>query len=175
MASTTLMDITEEQDRIEKLLVELSEESGGEITEEIAELIAEAAAVEMERDQKLDNYIHMMRRIEAEKEILKERSKVLGARAKSREAIIQSMKSRILINMQLTGRKVIEGDLWTIKIQNNPAAPFIIDDIPIEEIPEQFVTRDPQLNTGYLKKFIKAGGETDFARFGERGQHIRIR
>lgn len=126
-------------------------------------------------DDKLENYAKIIKNFESDIEGLKAEEARLSAKRKAMENSIKTMKERMMIAMQQTGRLDIKTSLFSFKVQKNPAS-VVMDEAYIENIPEQFlIQQDPKIDRKAIKAAIEAGFDLEGIAHLERTESIRIR
>lgn len=123
-------------------------------------------------DDKVEGWCKVIKNLDAEAKALKEESKRLQGRQKTIENNIDRMKSALMESLKATG-KTEAGGLLKAKIQKNGGLlPVIVDDV---EIPEEFQKVTIEANKEAIRDALEQGKELSFARYGERGESIRIK
>lgn len=176
-ASQTLLDIMVTIDDLERRIEEILESNGGEVTEEVDVLFDELAASELEGSGKLDRYAWVMRRLLGEAEIIKERAAALYARGKTKENTVDRMKRRVQIYLDARGITKVEGDDWTVSVQNNGGLlPLILaEGVDMRDVPGRFQKHIVDFDKDAIRTALGAGEELPFASLGERGRGIRMK
>ena len=65
--------------------------------------------------------------------------------------------------MKAVGKKKIETDLFTFRIQRNPAS-VVMDEAYLENIPKEYlIPQEPKLDRAKIREDLKAGKELEFA------------
>ena len=124
---------------------------------------------------KFENYCKVIRNIENNIAGLKAEEDRMSARRKAMENNIKAMKTRMLDAMVTTDTKKIDGELFTISRQKNPAA-VVMDVNYIEDVPEKYlIEQDPKIDKKKLAEDLKAGVELDGIAHLEQGEGIRIK
>ena len=123
-------------------------------------------------DDKAEGWCKYIKNTEAEAKALKEEGKRLMDRAKALENHANRMKDTLFQSMKQVG-KTEAGGLLKAKIQKNGGLlPVIVDDV---EIPEEFQKVTIEANKEKIRDALEQGKELSFARYGERGESIRIK
>lgn len=172
----SLLDLNNEMQALDDLL----EEMGGDISEEsvatyVNELFGEISAA---IDEKVDSYVGLIRQKELVASLRKSEAERLaqGARTESNRA--QWLKDRLMLVMEMRGLKKA-GKVRTASICGNGGKlPLDIDEIAMlnpKELPPQFQRVKIELDTEAVRKHLEAGGTLEWARYGERGQHLRLK
>ena len=158
-----LYELTEAYKMLEDLIM-----SGEDYTQALNEI---NDAIEV----KADGYARIMKNFEAEADAIGAEITRLKERKSALEANIQKLKDNLQEAMIATGKRKFKTDLFTFNIQKNGGAEPVIVDIPIEDLPDDFVIvlEKPDLNS--IRKYIKETGDITFAHFGERGESLRIK
>ena len=123
-------------------------------------------------DSKTEGWCKCIKNTEAEAKALKSEGKRLMDRAKVLENHANKMKNTLLQSMKSVGRTEA-GGLLKAKIQKNGGLlPVIVDDV---EIPEEYQKITIEANNEKIRDALDQGKELSFARYGERGESIRIK
>ena len=123
-------------------------------------------------DDKAEGWCKYIKNIDAEAKAVKEEAQRLMARAKALENHRDRMKETLLQSMKMIG-KTEAGGLLKAKIQKNGGLlPVIVDDV---EIPEEFQKVTIEANKEKIRDALEQGKELSFARYGERGESIKIK
>lgn len=123
-------------------------------------------------DDKAECWCKYIKNVDAEAKAVKEEAQRLMARAKALENHRDRMKNTLYQSMKQVG-KTEAGGLLKAKIQKNGGLlPVIVDDV---EIPEEFQKVTIEANKEKIRDALEQGKELSFARYGERGESIRIK
>ena len=123
-------------------------------------------------DDKVEGWCKVIKNLDAEAKALKEEAKRLQGRQKTIENNIDRMKAALMESLKATG-KIEAGGLLKAKIQKNGGLlPVIVDDV---EIPEEYQKITIEANKEAIRDALDQGKELSFARYGERGESIRIK
>lgn len=152
------------------------EESVGEITPEIEALMDELIASTDAVNSKIDAYGHVIDRATKDAATIKERMAHLAARRKAAESKVRGLKQRMQYMMQQRGVNKIEGKYYTFARQNNGGQlPLLVDEVDPLELDDRFQTTTVALDKSEVRRALDAGEEIEWARYGERGESIRLR
>jgi hypothetical protein len=113
-ATLRLYEITEMRARLDIWL----EESEGELTPALEQLLAELDA---KADEKVERIGLYLRELAAHAKALAEEEARLAARRQARERAIASLKAYLLSHMEQLGKTKVNGLLCTVAIQKNSA------------------------------------------------------
>ena len=123
-------------------------------------------------DDKAEGWCKYIKNVDAEAKAVKEEAQRLMARAKALENHRDKMKNTLYQSMKMVG-KTEAGGLLKAKIQKNGGLlPVIVDDV---EIPEEYQKITIEANKEAIRDALDQGKELSFARYGERGESIRIK
>lgn len=157
---------------------ELIEELGGDISHPDVELAVTEWFAELSYDEgaKLDNWIGYIRQLEMEAAVAKSESDQFARKAKTREQRIAFLKHRMKLHLELGGRKEVTTPTGRrVYIQTNSSSGLIYaDDLNLDQVPEEFVVVRREVHENSVKAALKEGRQLEFARFAERGSHLRI-
>lgn len=195
-AGRTLWEIGSDLEALEALLMEV----GGDVTDEEAEKAIDAWLEETREAeaQKLDRYGALIRTLEARAEIQEKEAARLMERAQVNRNAVKRLKDRLLMHLELTGRTKADGHLYSFTVAKNggklpletdPVDPMDVEprfrraslvlmaptEETLEALREQCKRLDVTLDTEAVRDALDAGEPVPFARYGERGKHLRIK
>lgn len=151
----TLYQLQEEY----RLLLELAEDP--EVDTEIIADTLEALGGDIE--EKAIGYGKVIKELESDAERLKAEEARLNERRKRIENNVFYMKQKLQLGMEAVGKKKIETDLFTFRIQKNPAS-VVMDETYIENLPEEYlIPQSPKVDRAKIREDLKAGKELEFA------------
>lgn len=131
-------------------------------------------AVSGELDVKCDSYVVIIKKLEAQVEMIDTELIRLEKNKTALTGNIKRMKSSVLDAIQLTGQRKMETDHFKLSIvKNGGKQPMEVDEI--EKIPQDYLTMKPVANMEKIRQELEGGGQLDFARLKERGEHLGIR
>ncbi len=169
-----LYEISQEWQELERLLME----SGGELTEELEELLGELMTAEVD---KIGGYLMVRANFKMLAEGAKAEADRLARKSKTALASIKRMEERLADYMESTGKDSIEHALGKVRLQYASQAPFVMD-VKTEELPLDFTTERTivDANKDALKLYLKSDSQKDretveaYCHFGEKSKFIRI-
>ena len=127
-----------------------------------------------ELDVKCDSYVVMIRQLEAQVEMIDAELIRLEKNKSALTNNIKRMKSAVLDTIQMTGSRKMVTDHFKLSIvKNGGKQPMEVDEI--EKIPQDYLTMKPVANMEKIRQELEGGGQLDFARLKERGEHLGIR
>lgn len=126
-------------------------ENADEITEEMQEM---ADNLNVEIEEKCDNYAKMIRNLEADVEAYKNQEKIFNEKRKSAENKVKWLKQNLQASMEQTGRKKVKTDLFSFNIQKNAPSLEITDE---KNIDDSYYVIERKLNKKELLNDIKEG------------------
>jgi hypothetical protein len=131
-------------------------------------------AVSGELDVKCDSYVVIIKKLEAQVEMIDTELIRLEKNKTALTGNIKRMKSSVLDAIQLTGQRKMETDHFKLSIvKNGGKQPMEVDEI--EKIPQAYISMKPVADIEKIRKELEAGGELEFARLKPRGEHLGIR
>ena len=132
-------------------------------------------AIEGELDEKAENYGRIIRNLEAEAEAIRTEVDRLSRRRKTIDNNIDSLKKRLQLSMELTGKDSIDTPLFKFRIQKN--APSVVVDLDdLQDMPMEYLTyHEPTVNKAAIKDALKAGLDLRGIAHLEQSQSLRIR
>lgn len=126
-------------------------ENADEITEEMQEM---ANNLNVEIEEKCDNYAKMIRNLEADVEAYKNQEKIFNEKRKVAENKVKWLKQNLQASMELQGRKKVKTDLFSFNIQKNAPSLEITDE---KNIDDSYYVIERKLNKRELLSDIKEG------------------
>ena len=127
-----------------------------------------------ELDVKCDSYVVMIRQLEAQVEMIDAELIRLEKNKSALTNNIKRMKAAVLDTIQMTGSRKMVTDHFKLSIvKNGGKQPMEVDEI--EKIPQDYLTMKPVANMEKIRQELEGGGQLDFARLKERGEHLGIR
>lgn len=126
-------------------------ENADEITDEMQEM---ANNLNVEIEEKCDNYAKMIKNLEADVEAFKNQEKIFNEKRKSAENKVKWLKQNLQASMELQGRKKVKTDLFSFNIQKNAPSLEIRDE---NNIDDSYYVIERKLNKRELLNDIKEG------------------
>ena len=126
-------------------------EEADEITEELEEM---ANNLNIAIEEKSDNYVKMIKNLDADVEAFKNQEKIFNKKRKTAENKIAWLKKNLQSSMEQTGRKKVKTELFTISIQKNTPA---LDITSEDNIGDEYYKVERTLNKRDLLNDIKEG------------------
>lgn len=126
-------------------------ENADEITDEMQEM---ANNLNVEIEEKCDNYAKMIKNLEADVEAFKNQEKIFNEKRKSAENKVKWLKQNLQASMELQGRKKVKTDLFSFNIQKNAPSLEIRDE---NNIDDSYYRIERILNKRELLNDIKEG------------------
>ena len=122
-----------------------------------------------ELEVKADNYVTVIKALETDSDGDKKEIQRLQARVSTRERNIKKMKDALMEAMKLSGRMKMPTEHYKLSIAGNGGkAPLIITG----RVPESYCDLVP--SNEKIREALEHG-DLEFARLGERGEHLNIR
>lgn len=143
-------------------------ENADEITEEMQEM---ADNLNVEIEEKCDNYAKMIRNMEADIEAFKNQEKIFNEKRKSAENKVKWLKQNLQASMELQNRKKVKTDLFSFNIQKNAPSLEIRDE---KNIDDSYYVIERKLNKKELLSDIKEGLIVDGVEL-KQSESLRIR
>lgn len=129
-----------------------------------------------ERDRKLDNYAALIAELNARAEARRNEAKRLTNRAQVDEGKVRSLKSMLQWFFAQHGYTTIKTARYRLTLASNGGkAPLLLDEMPVDDLPQQFVRVIREPNKEAIREALEAGQELSFARLSKRQQSIRIK
>lgn len=172
-----LFEISEDLHFLQDFLTD----TGGDITDEAmeAEIDKWLADLGEERDTKIDNYCALVQEFYARAEARKVEAARMTALATVDDNAANRLKSKLLAFFTVHELDKVETLRFRVsRVNNGGGLPVLIDsellDNP-ERLPETYRKTVYQPDRTLIAFDLNAGVELEFARFGERGKHLRIK
>lgn len=126
-------------------------ENADEVTEEMQQM---ANNLNVEIEEKCDNYAKMIKNLEADVEAYKNQEKIFNEKRKIVENKVKWLKQNLQASMELQGRKKVKTDLFNFNIQKNAPSLEITDE---KNIDDSYYRIERILNKRELLNDIKEG------------------
>lgn len=126
-------------------------ENADEVTEEMQEM---ADNLNVEIEEKCDNYAKMIRNLEADVEAYKNQEKIFNEKRKIAENKVKWLKQNLQASMELQNRKKVKTDLFSFNIQKNAPSLEITNE---NNIDDSYYVIERKLNKRELLSDIKEG------------------
>ena len=151
-----------------ELYAMLTEDADDEVIRDTLEGVAGEIEV------KSEGYVAIINRLDMEIDACKKQRDMWVHNLKVRENAMNRLKTRLSEAMVQLGKDEIKAGANTIKLTNNGGQLPIMytADVPKEYIKTTIVE---EKDTEKIRKALNEGKNLDFAKFGERGKHIRIK
>ena len=163
----TLFEIGNE---LVKVLDQISD--GGEID---AEMEAFFTDLQDQEAAKLTNYLNLIATIEMEAAAARAQAEQFAMKAKTRENKIKSLKDRMKVYLEMTGRtRATASNTKSVRIQANggtQALKVTVDAVPAEYKIERVVV---DIDEQRIRSELSKGEVLEFATLEPRGTHLRI-
>ena len=130
--------------------------------------------IQGELDIKCDSYVVVIKKLESQVEMIDAELIRLEKNKSALTNNIKRMKAAVLDTIQMTGSRKMVTDHFKLSIvKNGGKQPMEVDEI--EKIPQDYLTMKPVANMEKIRQELEGGGQLDFARLKERGEHLGIR
>lgn len=127
-----------------------------------------------EIEEKADDYAYVMQTIKARADLVSAEINRLHNIELALTNAYKRMGDALTNTMQVIDKPVIETDLHTFKlIKNGGQLPLIVKE---SEVPAEYTKIEikQKPDNDKIRQALKEGKELDFAKFGERGTHLKI-
>ena len=171
-----LYELTQAQRELEdKILSTMDEETGEIPTNE--ELDAQAEALGLAIDAKIDGIARMIRNWTPDIEAWKAEEKRFADKRRAAENRIKHVKLYAKVCLEGAGQDKLKTSLFTVAIQKNGgAAPLnLCVDLDPRTLPERFQKITVEANSTAIREALESGETLDFAELGARGTSLRIK
>lgn len=151
-----------------ELYAMLTEDADDEVIQDTLEGVAGEIEV------KSEGYVAIINRLDMEIDACKKQRDMWVHNLKVRENAMNRLKTRLSEAMVQLGKDEIKAGANTIKLTNNGGQLPIMytADVPKEYIKTTIVE---EKDTEKIRQALNEGKDLGFAKFGERGKHIRIK
>lgn len=130
---------------------------------------------EFEFEEKAENYAKIMRNMDGDVAALDAEIQRLTERKKRYEARQKVLKDNLFMAMKLTGKSKFKTAMFNFSIVKNGGKQPLVIDVPVEEIPEEYLAiQKPNPDNDKIREAV-VGGKITFARLEERGERLSIR
>lgn len=109
--------------------------------------------IEGEIEVKADNYARIIRQLESDANGLKTEIERMIDRKRALENRVSYLKNNLQDAMILTGKEKFKTELFSFRIQNNPA--FVVIDDPTSIPAEFLIPQEPKVDKKSIKEFLK--------------------
>lgn len=135
------------------LLEDMLLEAGGEITPELED---DLDALLDAREDKIENYIKIIRGLESSARATKDEAKRLTDNARVQQNAVDQLKARLQASMQARGETKHKTALGTVSLRKKPPKVKVL--VEVDELPDEYVrVADPQPDKRALSDALKAG------------------
>lgn len=171
----TLFDLSREFSEFEDLIGNLDGDLSPEDTAKLETLLTE---MNKDRDNKFDGYLGLIASLNNRCDARKKEAERLSKLAKTDENKIKRLKWCLLNFMTLHNLETVETVKYRLSRSLNASAPVVLDKYYEEnpaELEERFRTVTFKPNLQEIAKALKDGETLDFAKFGNRGENLKIK
>ena len=127
-----------------------------------------------ELDDKVSQWARCIKNLEGERDAIKAEGDRLTKRAKSIDNEVKHMKDTLLMYLKAAGvTKAGDAVIKASIVKNGGQAPLEIDLIPVD-LPEDFQKITIDADKEAIRAALEGGQQLEWARIGERGEHIKI-
>jgi hypothetical protein len=171
--STTLDGILADRRALDSLLFEV----GGDVTDEEADAAITAWLRESDgalRD-KLDAYGAVIREREGLAKLRKDEADRLRALAQTDANTVSRLKARLQYFFESEGIEKIETDRFKFGLANNGGALPVVVKVDARELPYALKRVEYIPDIAAIRAALEKGEATEYAEFGVRGKHLRVR
>ena len=129
-----------------------------------------------ELNDKVSQWARCIKNLEGERDAIKEEADRLAKRAKTIDNQVTHMKDTLLMFLKAAGRdKAGDAVIKASIAKNGGKAPLIVDYINAEDLPQEFQKVTISANNEAIREALENGEQLEWARIGERGEHINIK
>lgn len=126
-------------------------DNADEITDEMQQM---ADNLNVEIEEKCENYANMIKSLEADIDTYKHQEKVFNEKRKTIENKVKWLKQNLQASMEQTGRKKVKTKLFTVSLQKNAPSLEITNE---KSIDDSYYIIERKLNKKELLSDIKEG------------------
>jgi len=171
-----LYELTQAQRDLEEKILGTMDEETGEIPAN-EELDAQAEALGLAIDAKIDGIARMVRNWTSDVESWKAEEKRFADKRRASENRIKHIKLYAKACLEGAGLEKLKTTLFTVAIQKNGGvAPMnLCVDLDPKTLPERFQKITVEANSPAIREALESGEKLEFAELGERGTSLRIK
>jgi hypothetical protein len=149
----------------------------GDITEAEAEAAIDEWLHEADAPlkEKLDAYGHLIRHRETLAKFRKDESDRLAALAQTDANTVKRLKARLMYFFESEGIEKLETDRFKFGLANNGGAVPVVVKVDARDLPYAFKRVEYIPDIAAIRTALEKGEATEYAEFGSRGRHLRIR
>ena len=127
-----------------------------------------------ELDDKVSQWARCIKNLEGERDAIKAEGDRLTKRARSIDNEVKHMKDTLLMYLKAAGvTKAGDAVIKASIVKNGGQAPLEIDLIPVD-LPEDFQKITIDADKEAIRAALEGGQQLEWARIGERGEHVKI-
>ena len=127
-----------------------------------------------ELDDKVSQWARCIKNLEGERDAIKAEGDRLTKRARSIDNEVKHMKETLLMYLKAAGvTKAGDAVIKASIVKNGGQAPLEIDLIPVD-LPEDFQKITIDADKEAIRAALEGGQQLEWARIGERGEHVKI-
>lgn len=134
--------------------------------------------IEGEIEVKAEGYAKLIRQLEADQAALDTEAARLKDKSKTIENKIKRLKDYFKQSMEATGKTKIQAGIFTFAVQKNGGKTPIeyAPDMVVGDLPLEYLTFPaPTINSEAVRQALDEGKELEWAHYGERGTHLKIK
>ncbi len=147
-----------------------------EIDQELIQAIVDTIqAVNGEFELKAENYAKILANLDDDIQNSKKEEQRLSARRKVLENRHKWLKDILYTSMKSTGKTDFSSGSYRFKICKNGGKLPIELNVDLSDLPDDLVTITRKPNNDAIRFYIQTTGDVTYARFGERGENLRIK
>ena len=171
-----LYELTQAQRDLEEKILGTMDEETGEIPAN-EELDAQAEALGLAIDAKIDGIARMVRNWTSDVDAWKAEEKRFADKRRASENRIKHVKLYAKACLEGAGLDKLKTALFTVAIQKNGGVvPMnLCVDLDPKTLPERFQKITVEANSSAIREALESGEKLEFAELGERGTSLRIR
>jgi hypothetical protein len=168
----SLYELTQEMKELDDLL----ERAENPDDPAIFDAIQRALALHDERERKVDAYCSLIAELSARAAVRKAEADRLAENARRQESKVKALKLRLLESFNTLGIGKLETERFTVSVaKNGGLVPLEMDPtLDPATLPEKFQKITVSADNQAIRVALEAG-PLEFAKLGERGQHVRIK
>lgn len=153
---STLIELTDEAQRIERLIIASAETNAGEID---PDLDAWLNQLQLEISGKVDKYVYVMDRLDQVAQALSERAEKLKRASQAADRAREAMRDRVKIAMRDLNARELTGNDWKFQLVKSSARLEITGDV--KQLPPDcvIIKTEYAADKARIKELLKAGRE----------------
>lgn len=137
-------------------------------------LLGSWEAVSLEYDDKIEAYCKVIAQIEADEKALDDEQDRIEKKRGRLKKRAKWMRERVMESLRAVGKRKAGGKLYSASIRVNGGVLPLVVECEATKLPDEFKRVKYEADNAAIREALDAGRKLDFARFGERGESLKI-